>query len=411
MPLSDVQLRALKRNPTPGRHADGQGLYLRITKTGSMLWQWKIATPRPTTVSYGAYPDVSLAEARERHRIARLQRRDGIEPNAAKRAARAAAAVAARDTWGALATEWLDVMSSRWSPRHLKTTRERIEYSLAGPLSARPVRELAAPELLLVLRKIEERGALETAARCRNILSQVSRFAIATGRADNDPARDLAGALRTSPKGHHAAITTPHELGQLLRAIDGYGGSRVVRSALMLSALTFQRPGEIRGARWDEIDLDRAEWVIAAARMKGSIQTKADAAGHLVPLSRQSLALLRELHVLTGHGPLLFPSTRGQGRCISDSTCLAALRSIGFTQDQHTPHGFRATARTLLDEVLHEPVEVIEAQLAHSVRDSLGRAYNRTTFMLQRRDLMQRWADYLCSLRAGGNLVQLVRVA
>lgn len=401
MLLNDIKLKALKRNPKPGKHTDGQGLFLRITPTGGFYWQWRLRTPKETIVSYGTYPDVSLAEARQRHRDAQAQRRDGIDPNSHKRKTTQTQRLAVANTFGAVSKEWLEVMTSKWSPGHLDTTKERIAKNLTPYIDTRPISELEAPELLLVLRKIEARGATETAHRVRFILSQVFRYAIASGRAFRDPAGDLVGTLKTAVEGHHAAIVDPIKLGQLMRDIKAYRGSPIVRAALMIHALTFQRPNEIRGMRWTELDLDKGEWLIAAERMKSSLQKKATGEPHFVPLSCEAVSVLREIEPLTANrGDLVFPGQRGGGRCISENTARQALRTLGYSNDDHTPHGFRATARTLLDETLGYRVEIIEAQMAHRVRDSLGRAYNRTTFSDERRKMMQGWADYLASVEA-----------
>lgn len=403
MPLNDVKLRALKRSPVPGKHTDGAGLFLKINDKGGMYWQWRIRTPKETIVSYGTYPEVSLAEARQRHRDAQAQRRAGVDPNTAKRDAAAAQRLALASTFGAVADEWLGIMESKWSATHLQTTKDRIRRDLTPYLDLRPIADLQAPELLTVLRRIEARGAIETAHRVRFILSQIFRFALATGRATRDPAADLVGTLKTALESHHAAITDPLRLGQLMRDIKAYRGSPIVRAALMIHALTFQRPNEVRGMRWDEIDLAKGEWLIGAERMKSSLQKKATGEPHLVPLSDAASSVIREIEPLTANrGVLVFPGQRGGGRSISENTARQALRTLGYANEDHTPHGFRASARTLLDEVLGFRVEVIEAQMAHRVRDALGRAYNRTTFADERSKMMQAWADYLAKLEADG---------
>lgn len=398
--LTDTKLKALKRAPIPGKHTDGSGLYLRITPQGGMYWQWRLRTPKETIVSYGTYPAVGLGEARQKHREAQALRRTGADPNTAKREAARAVLKAAKNTFGAVATEWLEVMESKWSAGHLQTTKDRIRRDLTPYFDTRPLSDLKAPDLLEVLRRIEARGAGETAHRVRFVLSQIFRYAVATGRATSNPAAELAGALKSVVEGHHAAITDPDKLGQLMRDLHAYRGSPIVRAALLIHALTFQRPGEVRGMRWDELDLDKGEWVIGADRMKSSLRKKATGEPHLVPLSDAATNALLELKPLTGAGELVFPGQRGQGRSISENTCRQALRTLGYSNEDHTPHGFRATARTLIDEKLGFRVEVIEAQLAHAVRDPLGRAYNRTTFEAERRKMMQGWADYLASLSA-----------
>ncbi len=407
MQLNNTKLQALMRVPVPGKHTDGHGLYLRITPQGGMYWQWRIRVPKETIVSYGSYPEVSLAEARQKHREAQTQRRNGVDPNTAKREAAQARRLAAANTFGAVATEWLGVMESKWSATHLQTTKDRIRRDLTPTLDSRPIAELQAPELLQLLRKVEARGAIETAHRIRFILSQVFRYAVATGRATRDPARDLVGTLKTAVEGHHAAVTDPKRLGQLIQDIRAYRGSRIVRAALMIHALTFQRPNEIRGMRWDELDLDKGEWLISAERMKSSLRKKATGEPHLVPLADAAMVVLKEIEPWTAHGPLVFPGQRGEGRCISENSCRQALRTLGYGNEDHTPHGFRATARTLLDEVLGFRTEVIEAQLAHAVKDANGRAYNRTTFAEDRKRMMQGWADYLDVLAAGKNVIPM----
>jgi integrase len=396
--LTDTKLKALKRSPVPGKHTDGQGLYLRITPQGGMYWQWRIRTPKETIVSYGTYPDVGLGEARQKHREAQALRRTGSDPNTAKREAAQAQRRASQNTFGIVAGEWLDVMESKWSAGHLQTTKDRIRRDLTPFLDTRAISEIQAHDLLVLLRKIEARGAGETAHRVRFILSQIFRYAVASGRASSNPAADLSGTLKQVVEGHHAAITDPKKLGQLMRDIEAYRGSPVVRAALMIHALTFQRPGEIRGMRWDELDLEKGQWLIGADRMKSSLRKKATGEPHLVPLADAASSVIRGIEPITGGGELVFPGQRGQGRAISENTCRQALRTLGYSNEDHTPHGFRATARTLIDEKLNFRVEVIEAQLAHSVRDSLGRAYNRTTFEAERRQMMQAWSAYLASL-------------
>ncbi|MEK9803182.1 MAG: tyrosine-type recombinase/integrase, partial [Curvibacter sp.] len=396
MPLTERQIRAFSKNPTPGYYPDQDGLALQVDKAGRMYWQWRTkgANGKNTTVSYGPWPLVNVDTARLKHREAKLMRLKGEHPNAAKRKARQLAMTEALNTFGVVCREWLSVQATKWSEGHLKTTRERVERDLKG-LERRPMNEIDPPELLRLLRKIEARGAVETAHRVRIIMSQVFTYAMAMGKATRNPAAELAGVLEQPKEGHHAAVTDPKQLGQLIRDIRAYRGSEIVRSALELHALLFQRPNEIRGMRWDELDLDAALWTIPAERMKRKKQGKLDGDPHLVPLSRQAVTMLKSLKTLTGGRELVFPSQRGQGRCISENTCRQALRTLGYSNEDHTPHGFRATARTLLDERLGVRVEVIEAQLAHNVPDSLGRAYNRTTFVDERRRMMQQWADYL----------------
>lgn len=408
MKLNDKKVQSLIKAGQPGRFTDGDGLVLTINKAGGAYWQWRTTGPtgKETTVSYGTYPLVSLAEARDKHREAKRIKISGQNPVTARQQAKVLALVKAGNTWGEAANEWLEIMASKWSASHLETVKTRIDHYL-GPLKARPLTEITSPEVLGLLRKIEARGAIETTKRARIIAGQVFKFAMALGKVDRDPTAALNSVLKTPKENHHSAITDPDRLGHLIRAIRSYTGSEVVRKALQIQALTFQRPGEVRGMRWDELDLDAGMWTIPAARMKSTIAKKAAGEPHLVPLSTQAIAILRDLHHVTGHKELVFPGQRGQGRCISENAVRVALRTLGFSNDDHTPHGFRATARTLLAESLDWRAEIIEAQLAHTVKDALGRAYNRTTWIEQRKRMMQAWADYLDQLAAVDNLVPL----
>jgi len=274
-------------------------------------------------------------------------------------------------------------------------------------VGARPASELKPPELLAVFRRIEQRGAIETAQRARENVSQVFRYAIATGRAESDPSRDLKDALRKPIVQHFPAITQPRRFGELLRAIEGYGGTLIVRTALKLAPMLLLRPGELRHAEWPEFDLDGALWTIPGARMKRQKVGKLQGPPHLVPLPRQAVEALRELHPLTGDSQWVFRGERHHDRPMSENTVNAALRGMGFPKEEVTGHGFRATARTMLAERLGVAEAVVEAQLAHAVRDSLGRAYNRTEFVDQRRTMMQDWADYLDKLRKGADVIPL----
>ncbi|PHM20664.1 MAG: integrase [Curvibacter sp. PD_MW3] len=407
MKLNDKKVQSLIKAGQPGRYTDGEGLVLTINKAGGAYWQWRTTGPtgKETTVSYGTYPLVGLAEARNKHRDAKRMKLNGENPVVARQQAKALALVKANNTWGEAANEWLEVMASKWSASHLKTVMTRIDHYL-GPLKARPLTEITSPEVLGLLRKIEARGAIETTKRVRIIAGQVFQFAEALGKVDRNPTATLTKVLKTPQESHHSAITDPERLGHLIRAIRSYTGSEVVRKALQIQALTFQRPGEVRGMKWDELDLKTGMWTIPAARMKSTLAKKASGEPHLVPLSTQAVAILRDLHHVTGHRELVFPGQRGEGRCISENAVRVALRTLGFSNDDHTPHGFRATARTLLAEVMDWRAEIIEAQLAHSVRDANGRAYNRTTWIEKRTKMMQDWADYLDTLVAVQNGVQ-----
>ena len=306
---------------------------------------------------------------------------------------RATASSAHGDSFEVVAKEWVQKFQSRWTEGHRDLILHRLELYVFPWHGQQAVRAVTSPDLLLTLRRIEERGAVETAHRVRQICSQVFRYAIVTGRAERDSAADLRGALPPVKQTHLAALTDPDAVANLLRAIDGYAGNFITRCALRISPLVFVRPGELRTAEWHEFDLDKAEWNIPAEKMKMR-------AAHLVPLSAQAVAVLRELKPLTGRGRFVFPSVRTSERPMSNNTILAALRGMGYSKDEMTGHGFRAMARTILDEVMGARPDIIEHQLVHTVKDPLGRAYNRTKHLVERREMMQRWADYLDQLKS-----------
>lgn len=425
---SDATIRSIKLGDARNRLSDGEGLYLLLfVAGGSHGWRLDYTIHgKRKTLSLGTYPATGLKLAREKADSARQQIAADIDPSSRRKEVKAQYAVEreaqtrlesglpALGSFEAVAREWHTKKSSGWASVHADTTIRRLEKDVFPWIGAKPITEVKAPELLAVLRRVETRGAIETAHRLREIAGQVYRYAIATGAAERDWAADLRGALKVQTEGHHAAITEPVRFGELVRAMRGYRGSLVVRTAMQFSALVFQRPGEIRGMTWGEVDLDAGMWTIPAERMKRSVKEKANGAAHLVPLARQAVELLRELLPLTGHrGPdgCVFPSERGQGRPLSENGVRMALRTLGFDNDSHTPHGFRASARTMMDEVLGIRVEVIEAQLAHSVRDPLGRAYNRTTFLPERTAMMQQWADYVDKMAIGADILPLRRVA
>jgi len=396
--LTKPRVDSAKPREKPYKLRDGEGLYLLVTPAGGRLWRLRYRYKgRESMLGLGQYPEVPLKMARERARDARELLADGRDPAAARRAERGAQA----DTFEAIAREWL-------SKQHFEeATLEKAEWTFRDLLfpfiGNKPVRELTAPDILGVLRRIEARGKHETAHRTRQRASQVLRYAIATGRADSDPTRDLRGALTPVAKRNHPAITEPARVGELLRAIDGYIGDPATVAALKLAPLLFVRPGELRGAQWREFDLEAAEWRIPAERMKMREQ-------HLVPLSRQALAILRQLQSITGQGRYLFPSLRTRERPISENTLGAALRRLGFSKDEMTAHGFRSTASTLLNEQGFAP-DVIELQLAHAERDEVRGAYNKAQRLGERRKMMQAWADYLDGLRKSGNVVPIRRTA
>lgn len=400
-PLTDLQVSRAKPQAKQWTLFDGGGLYLLITPSGGKLWRFKYRyNGKEKLLSFGAYPELSLADARQRREAARKLVANGSDPSEVKKVRKAAKVAVDENSFEVVSREWHSKFSGTWSPSHAKTTLRRLELDAFPMMGARPIGEIKAPDLLAMLRRIESRGALETAHRVRTICGQIFRYAVATGRAERDPAADLKGALPPYKKSHLAAITDPAKVAELLRAIDGYQGSIVVKSALQLASLVFVRPGELRQAEWAEIDLDGGEWNIPADRMKMN-------ESHLVPLSKQAVDLLQELYVLTGRSMYVFPSARSNARPMSNNAVNAALRRMGFEKDEMTGHGFRAMARTILDEVLQFRVDYIEHQLAHAVRDPNGRAYNRTAHLVERKKMMQAWADYLDGLKAGAKVIPL----
>jgi len=409
--LSDTQIRATMPADTPIRLRDSQGLYLEITPSGGRWWRLKYRFGgKEKLLSMGTYPDTTLKAARDKRDRAREQLANGIDPSEARRAEKASRAAPVLNGFEVVAREWhATVHRAQVSPGHAARTLIRLEQDVFPWLSGVPIGEIKAPQMLQTMRRIEARGAIETAHRALQACGQVFRYAIATGRAERDPTPDLRGALKPVLVKHMAAITDPKRVGELLRAIEAYKGMPITRAALQLAPLVFVRPGELRKAEWREFDLDAKQWLIPASRMKRSVQEKLSGGDHVVPLSRQAMTVLRALHPLTGHGRYLFPSPRTGERPMSDNGVLAALRRMGFPKDEMTGHGFRAMARTLLAERLGVDEAVIEAQLAHAVRDSLGRAYNRTEFLEQRRGMIQTWADYLDKLRTGAEIIPIRR--
>lgn len=400
MALHETQIRNAKPSGKQIKLFDGDGLFVLITPKGSKLWRFKYRFEgREKLLALGRYPEISLLEARQKRDEARRQIAHGIDPSVAKKAMKKAE-TEETDTFEVIGREWHEKFRATWTPGHAKTIMSRLERDLFPWIGKRPISEIKAPELLAVLRRVESRGALESAHRIRTIAGQVFRYAVATGRAERDPSGDLKGALPQPGEKHHAAITDPKEVATLLRAIDGYQGHFVTMCALRLAPLFFVRPGELRSAEWSEIDFAGATWTIPGRKMK----TRQD---HIVPLCRQAIAILTELKALTGKSRYVFPSMRSSSRPMSNNAIIAALRRMGYDKETMTGHGFRALARTILDEVLHIRPDLIEHQLAHAVRDPLGRAYNRTTHLEARRKMMQTWGDYLDGLKAGAKVIPL----
>ena len=403
MPLTDTQIRNFQPKDKPYKRFDGGGLYIEVFPDGAKRWRYKYRFDgKEKRLALGVYPAVSLKEARNKHAEAKAHHGAGIDPGNIRKAQKEAK-TEATETFEVIAREWHAKFSPTWAASHADKIIRRLELYIFPWLGDKPIRSITAPEVLACLRRLEEKGTLDTAHRAKQNCGQVFRYAIATGRADRDPTPDLRGALPAIQKQHYAAITDPAEVGALLRAVDGYTGNFVTLCALKLAPLFFLRPGELRQAEWSEIDFDQAEWNIPVERIKLKTVEKARRKGefHLVPLAQQALAILHDLHALTGSGRYVFPSARTSTRPMSNNTVNAALRRMGYdTKTEITGHGFRAMARTIMDEVLHIRIEVIEHQLAHAVRDPLGRAYNRTTHLPERREMMQAWADYLDRLKA-----------
>ena len=394
------------------RLADAGGLYLEVAQTGSKRWFWKYRIDgKEKRLALGRYPEVSLKDARTARDIARLSQRAGKDPAQERAAAKALIRVSNANNFAAIANEWFDNKSGGWSEHHKTRERRNLDKDLLPWLGKRPCNEIAAPELLAAIRRVEARGSLDVAHRVLTTAKGVFAFAVATGRATQNPSVHLKGALTPHKGKNFAAVTDPRKLGEVIRAIRGSRSGLIVATALKLAPLVFQRPNELAGAEWSEIDLEAGLWTIASARMKRRKEDKLNGDPHLVPLSQQAVALLRDLQPLTGDCKFVFPSPRSKTRPLSTAGLLAALAAVGIDSSTQTVHGFRACARTLLDEVLEFSVPIIEAQLAHSVRDANGTSYNRTSFIKQRAAMMQRWADYIDSLAMGAEIIDLKRAA
>lgn len=406
MALTDTAIRKAKPTDKTQRLADGGGMYLELSPSGGKWWRLKYRFGgKEKRLSLGTYPDTSLADARGKREAARKLLAAGVDPGEHRKATDAAGKDRAANSFEVVAREWFAKQSPSWVPSHADKILLRLENDIFPWLGKRPVAAVTAKELLAVVSRIADRGAIESAHRALQNCGQVFRYAIVTGRTERNPAADLRGALPPVKQTHLAAITDPNKVGGLLRAMDAYAGSFVTKCALRFAPLVFVRPGELRQAEWAEFDLDNAEWNIPAEKMKMREP-------HLVPLSDQAVAILRELHALTGNSRYVFPGARSHKRPMSNNAVLAALRRMGFDKDEMSGHGFRAMARTILDETLHFRPDYIEHQLAHAVRDPNGRAYNRTAHLAERRKMMQAWADYLDTLRADtGKVVAFKRKA
>lgn len=392
MKLTDTFLRGLKATDKVQKHSDGGGLYLHISPIGGKLWRMGYRFEgKQKTLSFGAYPAVSLKDARQKREEAKELLAKGIDPAAHKQAVKAAVRAATENTFEVVAREWYDKNKGIWVTHHGDKILARFEKDIFPLVGGMAVSDVTAPEILKALRRIEARGAVDTAHRTLQNCSQVFRYAIATGRAERDPAADLRGALPPVKATSLASIKEPKAIGALLRDIDAYQGNYIVRAALRMAPYVFVRPGELRRAEWPEFDIEKAEWRIPAARMKMRQQ-------HIVPLARQVVDILDDLRNYTGNGRFLFPSMRSNTAPISDMTLLGGLRRLGYTKEQMTVHGFRSMASTLLNEQGYNR-DWIERQLAHGERNSVRAAYNFAEYLQERRRMMTEWADYLDSLK------------
>lgn len=400
--LSDFAIRREPDPPRPKKLSDGAGLFLLVNPNGSRWWRFKYRYGnREKLLSLGVYPQITLKRAREKAAEARDQLDRGIDPSVQRKITRAATG----DTFEELAREYFGKRASDLAPQTIARDLGRLEKYVFPQIGTTRVADLTAPQFLAALRRVEAVDRLDTLHRAKDACGRVMRYAVATGRAERDPTADLKGAFSTRAATHHAALTDPRRVGELLRAIDGYTGQFTTLAALKLAPLLFTRPSELRLATWAEFELDGngPTWRIPAGRMK-----MRDA--HIVPLSRQAVAVLRELRAITGPEGFLFPGLRSRQRPISDNTMNAALRRLGFSKDEQTGHGFRTVASTLLNEQGFDP-DCIELQLAHKPRDKVRAAYNRAQKLPERRAMMQAWADYLDGLKAGGKVVGIRRRA
>lgn len=399
MPLTDVEIRNAPPREKAYRLTDGSGMYLEVSPAGGKYWRFKYRfAGKEKRLALGVYPEVGGKEARLRRDEARRLLANGIDPGIERKVQKAATVERAANSFEAVAREWFARQSPGWAKSHADKIIARLEKDVFPWLGGRAIAEIKAPEVLAVLRRVEARGALDTSHRVHQNCGQVFRYAVATGRAERDVSADLRGALPPARHTHFASVTEPEEVAGLLRALDGFQGTFVVQCALRLAPLLFVRPGELRTAEWAQFDLEKAQWRYTVSKTKTE---------HLVPLARQAVEILRDLHALTGQRRYVFPG-RDVSKPMSGAAINAALRRMGFdTKTEITGHGFRAMARTILHERLRFPSEVIEHQLAHKVPDALGTAYNRTKFIDDRVVMMQKWADYLEQLKDGADVVPI----
>lgn len=391
MALTLVETRNAKPKDAAYRLFDERGLYLEVAPSGGKWWRLKYRfNGKEKRLSLGVFPETGLKEARDRREAIRKLIAEGIDPGEHRKIMKAATVDREAHSFEIIAREWLAKNTLKWNEKHRTGIIRRLERDIFPWLGGKPITEITPPLLLSVVNRIEARGALETAHRVLNNCGQVFRYAVATGRAERDPTQDLRGALSSFKSKHLAAQTDPKDFGKLLRTIEGYEGTLIVRCAIRLAPLVFVRPSELRHAEWADINFEDAEWRYLVTKTNTP---------HIVPLSTQALAILQEIHPLTCNSRYVFPSPRSNNRPMSDNAILAAMRRMGIRKEDASGHGFRASARTILDEVLGFRPDYIEHQLAHAVRDPNGRAYNRTAHLPERKKMMQRWADYLDELK------------
>jgi integrase len=394
MPLNATQLRNIKPTGKTQKLFDGKGMYLEVSPKGGTWWRLKYRiNGKEKRYSLGVFPETSLKDARDQRHEARKLIAKGVDPCAVRKAEKASNQRRASNSFEVVAREWFERQSQDWAESYSSKVIRRLEMYVFPWLGSQPISAIKAPDLLAVIRRIEERGTRETARRTLFLCGQVLRYAVATARAEHDCSGDLKGAVSKPKPSHFAAVTDPAKVGEVLRALDGYQGTQVVQAALKFAPLVFVRPGELRQAEWKNIDLEAAEWRFNASKTGQE---------HVVPLATQAVEILSELQPITGNGRYVFPSatSRKGDRAMSDNAILSAMRRMGIEKDEMSGHGFRAMARTILDEVLGFRPDFIEHQLAHAVRDPNGRAYNRTAHLPERRKMMQDWANYLDKLKA-----------
>ena len=406
MKLTDAKLRTLSKT---GKHFDGGGLYLELTEAGGRYWRMKYRYGgKEKRLALGVYPAVGLKDARDRATEARRQLLDGVDPGAARKIDKLREQVNSSNTIKAIGMEWLELHRDEWSKSHYTRERRNLEKDLSPYLGARPIDEVEPPELLAVIRRIEARGVTDVPRRALLTARGVWQHAVATGRAQRDVTQDIKKALKPHTKRNLPAITDPAELAELLRASAAYRGGPVVRAALRLAPILFQRPGNLRTMRWADLDMNAGLWAIPSEDLKRRKEEKINGKPHVVPLPRQVLALLQDLAPLTGSGEYVFPGFRKKTAPMSEAAVNAALHAMGY-KGRHCWHGYRSTGRTILRQELKYPVDVIEAQLAHKGQITHGGAYDRATHVEERGDMLQAWADYLDKLEAGGEVIPMRR--